>query len=308
MKKIIPALALLLVSAVLLATSSFAWFSMNTTVTVTGMEVTTKVSSNLLVAEYNTDDTGYATALDQTREALLEPVSTTNAVNFFYHANANIDGSGDAIDTTFVAYSEATVADPSNALADDDAGKTHYDAAFQSRYSVEAPYAVGNVAYGYIDYTMYLKATSDTDNSALNNTNINLLYNGAALTAGDQAWRVAVFKEAVSAGSNGSDVGSMTLVSILTVSGAANFTAGKAATSTTALGDVTYNTGAAIDNDVDAGETVYYKVVVRLWLEGEDNTCSNETYAALTSNYTLDLTFKLDTTSAAATNITSVAP
>ena len=143
MKKLIPALALLLVSAVLLATSSFAWFSMNTTVTVTGMEVTTKVSSNLLVAADNTDDTGYATALDQTREALLEPVSTTNAVNFFYHANANINGSGDALDTTFVAYSEATVAEPSNALADADAGKTHYDAAFQSRYSVETPYAVG---------------------------------------------------------------------------------------------------------------------------------------------------------------------
>lgn len=39
-KKIIPALAMLLISAVLMSTASFAWFSMNDTVTATGMTVT----------------------------------------------------------------------------------------------------------------------------------------------------------------------------------------------------------------------------------------------------------------------------
>ena len=54
MKKLIPALALLLVSAVMLATSSFAWFSMNTTVAVTGMSVTAKVNDNLQIAPSTT--------------------------------------------------------------------------------------------------------------------------------------------------------------------------------------------------------------------------------------------------------------
>ena len=38
MKKLIPAICLLLVSAVMLGTSTFAWFSMNATVAVTGKE------------------------------------------------------------------------------------------------------------------------------------------------------------------------------------------------------------------------------------------------------------------------------
>ena len=51
-KKLIPALCMLLISAVMLGTSTFAWFSMNTEVTATGMQV--KVKSNntfLLIGE-----------------------------------------------------------------------------------------------------------------------------------------------------------------------------------------------------------------------------------------------------------------
>lgn len=52
MKKLIPALAMLLVSAVLLGTSTFAWFSMNRTVTATGMKVKATSSSSLVIAQY----------------------------------------------------------------------------------------------------------------------------------------------------------------------------------------------------------------------------------------------------------------
>lgn len=41
-KKIIPALCMLLISAVLMGTSTYAWFSMNTTVSATDMKVTAK--------------------------------------------------------------------------------------------------------------------------------------------------------------------------------------------------------------------------------------------------------------------------
>ena len=108
MKKIIPALALLLVSAVLLATSSFAWFSMNTTVTVTGMEVRTKVSSNLQIKEDTLGsttriaDVNFTTAVDEsttyTTPALLEPVSTTTGKAFFFTTNAKSNGDAAADD------------------------------------------------------------------------------------------------------------------------------------------------------------------------------------------------------------------
>lgn len=48
-KKLIPAFCLLLVSAVLMGTSTFAWFSMNKTVTATGMQVTAKSDNPFLI-------------------------------------------------------------------------------------------------------------------------------------------------------------------------------------------------------------------------------------------------------------------
>ena len=54
-----------------------------------------------------------------------------------------------------------------------------------------------------------------------------------------------------------------------------------------------YNTAAVIDADIDAGVTRYYKMLVRVWLEGEDTTCNSQTYAALQNEWSLDLDFKL---------------
>lgn len=54
-KKIIPALVMLLVSAVLLSTASYAWFSMNTTVTATGMQVKATTASSLVIEDAQED-------------------------------------------------------------------------------------------------------------------------------------------------------------------------------------------------------------------------------------------------------------
>lgn len=48
-KKLIPAFCMLLISAVLMGTSTYAWFSMNKTVTANGMEVTAKSNSEFLL-------------------------------------------------------------------------------------------------------------------------------------------------------------------------------------------------------------------------------------------------------------------
>ncbi len=54
-KKLIPALCMLLISAVLMGTSTYAWFSMNTKVTATGMEVNAKSESQFLQIVAGTD-------------------------------------------------------------------------------------------------------------------------------------------------------------------------------------------------------------------------------------------------------------
>ncbi|MBO4468359.1 MAG: hypothetical protein J5766_03570, partial [Clostridia bacterium] len=56
MKKLIPALCMLLVSAILLGTSTYAWFSMSTEVSATGMEVT--AVSDAIFLEISNASTG----------------------------------------------------------------------------------------------------------------------------------------------------------------------------------------------------------------------------------------------------------
>lgn len=55
-RKLVPAFAMLLVSATVLASTTFAWFSMNNKVTATGMEVTAKANTQYLVIAKTAED------------------------------------------------------------------------------------------------------------------------------------------------------------------------------------------------------------------------------------------------------------
>ena len=83
-KAIVPALAMLLVSAVLLGTSTFAWFSMNDEVTVSGMQITAKSDQHyLIVGSTNNLDalqnkaTGNQTKVELKNSGSTDPLSTT---------------------------------------------------------------------------------------------------------------------------------------------------------------------------------------------------------------------------------------
>ena len=56
-KRLIPAVAMLLVSAMLLGTSTFAWFSMSRDVTATDMEITAKSDAIFLMIQGSEDAT-----------------------------------------------------------------------------------------------------------------------------------------------------------------------------------------------------------------------------------------------------------
>ncbi|MBR5987261.1 MAG: hypothetical protein IK037_01710, partial [Clostridia bacterium] len=205
LRKLVPAIVMLLVAAAFVGTSTYAWFSMNRIVDVTGMSVTTEVADSLLIAESNTE-ADFVKTLQQTRTGKLRPVSTVDGIAFFYTNPTNVKGNGDANTNTYVAYSEAAAGDPgsyTNESPDSTSGKTYYDAAFNSAYGVASP-AAGTVLYGYIDYTFYIKATNVTNTAEdLKLTTLNLLYNGAAVT--EKAWRVAVFAQTATAGNATND-------------------------------------------------------------------------------------------------------
>ncbi len=299
--KLIPALAMLLVSAVLVSTTTYAWFSMNNRVTVTGMTVKTRVSSNLLISE-DTTEANFTTAITQSRSALLEPASTTDGEAFWYTTNANADGSITS-GATYAAYDEVT----SLAVADTNANKVRYDRDFNSKYAIETanssavPYGT---AYAYIDYDFYLKATSTEDAQKVAMNFCNLKYNGGTIT--DKAFRVAVLATDGAVDAATAAAAAQSLKAIIAPSGAAYQTASSGVTSSTAVAAVSDLGTAVVIGTLDQSQVKYYKVTVRLWLEGEDKTCTNATFVELTENYTLDLSFILSSVSGVS-NIVSVA-
>lgn len=314
---------------------------MNKTVTVTGMEMKTKVGSNLLISD-NNYEADYSTAsLSQGRKALLEPVSSATGANGSFWYTVDALGNGDARTDEYTAYAEGTGLTSGTAIdlltatsqagqhpTTSGAGKAAYDATFNNTYtnsgaSAGATNAFQN-AYGYVDYVFYLKGTADSANQNIRMTKCNLLYNNAAIVNTgegkvvgdnvDKAWRAAVFCSSVTggAGEQASNATSTNLKAILTLDGAANQTSGKAVDSASSVnGTVSYNTWSDTTNNAIATladkATGYYMVTVRVWLEGEDTTCTSKTYAQLSETWKLDCEFSMDANKSAVTNIGSVA-
>ena len=283
MKKIMAAaIAMMTFSTAAAVTGTVAWFTANNLVNVTGMTVTTQVDGNLFIAGDNTSDDSYLATdtFEQVVSGKVEPVSTVNGVNWFYTKD-EVKGTG-AASATSVFHEYSSSAAPTDS--------TTYDNAFDEYYGIAH-------VVPYVDYAFYLKATASSASQKVSLTKVNLLYNNVALTGNDKAWRVAVYSQEVAQNTNSSTDG--TNRSILKLSDAAYFTTNKAVSAINGSGIASYdtvsnlNSEAVIGTIATAGATQRYKVVVRIFLEGEDTKCNNETYVTLTNNYTLDLTCKL---------------
>ena len=103
-RKLLPALSMLLISALLMGSSTFAWFSMNTTVTATGMQVEATAPKSLSIS--NAADgtfTNSVSSATSTKSTLI-PVSTADLTNWFYVKDAggiDYNNSEYTPDTTF---------------------------------------------------------------------------------------------------------------------------------------------------------------------------------------------------------------
>ena len=115
MKKLIPALCMLLVAAALLGTSTYAWFSMNETVTATGMSVTASAPTSLLISNTSaTSGFGSTVALkNDVTDAATEfvPVAYSGKCASWYKltdaAMATVNEAGKMVGVTAVADGEA---------------------------------------------------------------------------------------------------------------------------------------------------------------------------------------------------------
>lgn len=293
-KKLLSAVGMLTVSATMLISSTFAWFSLNKKASVQNMSLRVSTSSNLLISPDNASDATYDKELKKNIEALLAPSSTINGIDYFYTLDAAADGhkaKGPNDEYPFLKYMENETLD----VLDTYAEKSKYDKVFNLNYNISTANpetaAAFKTAYGYVDYVMYLKATSTEENQKIVMSKCNLLYKGEVLE--DKAWRAAILVQETNAKTQPASVGD--LVSIIAPTGAKNHNEGLAANTISSIGDISKdNEEVVIDNSIASGESKYYKVVVRVWIEGEDTTCTTEVYGNRTDKYTLDLEYKID--------------
>lgn len=363
-KIIIPALGMLLLSTAASVSGTVAWFSMNTSINVDGMQVTTKVSSNLQIASENVEANFSNEDLTLTRSGWLQPASSHTGVNFFYTTDALGNGAArEKAGNDFTAYNESATYDNQTAK------KAKYDEAFNNSYNFTHVDNDDNFCYGYIDYSFYLKGAASTENQNISLSYCDIKYDGREAGAGSAAWgaiqtawswRVALFAKettkntavadadaikyaadstntqktildfaksknqnevrAVKPEASENQLGegyysdpSLTTSAATAVpngstyyyqsTGAANPTAASDVDARTAVANA--NANAYVAQNLPQGETKYYRVVVRLWLEGEDVSCTSDTYAQLTNAWKLDIGFKLDGATAGVQNITT---
>lgn len=185
-KKLVPAVGMLAVSAMMLASSTYAWFTMNKEVSVTGMEVKAHAEEGLLINEVKlaTSATWDSQATAGSNTIALRPASTSDLTNW-WHANSKQfneeagigeldqtvdDGSGNyyanvsanntpTISDKTIVYDEASTTETDYATGNTKA-ETHVyykDASFgtASQYDDGEGY--------YVKYIYYLKSSGEDD-------------------------------------------------------------------------------------------------------------------------------------------------
>lgn len=93
MKKLVTSVCMLLTAAALLGSSTFAWFSMNNQVTATGMKVTAKADSGIVIKYAGDASATFKTKADvaQTTATELYPTSTVDLTNWYKATSSQKD-------------------------------------------------------------------------------------------------------------------------------------------------------------------------------------------------------------------------
>ena len=267
-RKLIPAFIMLLVSAVLMSTASFAWFSTNTQAKAEGMTVKIAAAKTLLIKDSTEQDTAYATSKNYGESKLsMAPLSAVTPAN----------------------ATDGTIAVPTFWMVKQGAagGILPNNAAFASDTEFET-----NTA-NYLTKTVNLRATGENNGeNGVGKITMTLNATEAAEKAINDSMRVMV------AVKNGNTV---TWYRFAPFGGAAikpiaNYTASpsEGADKVTLATDneVLTNVGAAVDIIPAATAETVYTVTYYIWFEGQDATCMANNATDL-QNITVSLVFDL---------------
>ena len=300
MKKLIPSFAMLLITAILLTTSTYAWFSMNTRVSATNMQVKAVAEQGILINEiatYNSTSWDNAATTNQTQGIHLHATSTANTVNWYVaHSKESNDSASATANTP-----NPKLVDGYHAL-----GTAPYTTAIETVQAAvagtsakqEVTYVdTGSSGYSdgegyYVKYTYYLKSSSDAITTSLSSGGQNLQIS-AEVTANDGNTLAVDAALRVGVVINGK------AYIFAPVSGATTtYYVNAGATATTA-----YTTAQATGVlTIPAVTSDGMEVNVYAWFEGEDAGLKTDNIIDVLDNITVSVSFELVTLNATATD------
>ena len=258
MKRLILTLGLLLVSAALLGTSTFAWFSMNKDVNITGMQVKATTPAYIYISS-NSDMSGRSNSVAApSTVTTVVPTSTVDLANWFVGTAATADAST-INGTGYVAKTSETV----------NVAQTYY---VQSPNNAVQNLKVKNITITYTD-----------DNASAINPALRIAVKCGDVTLFFAPLSTTNSGTAVKAAGTGADkTDTITFVKI-----------GSTDTSVAKTTNVTYNTKAEGDGNssviiADMAADTIYAVQVFVFFDGEDAACtSNNAVTLNTLNVTI---------------------
>lgn len=294
MKRIAASATMLAVSAAMLGTSTYAWFTMNKVVSVTNMQVRAKTEEGLLineVADYSSVYWDNEATANQTASnpVLLYPASTNDGATWYHGASksANDAAGATAANTKSVNLindNYTTLSDLTSITAfhaDAAAGTNAVRDAMGSSATAEAGY--------YVHYTYYLKSSSDAVNLGTTANDMNVYIksvtatpNGGASGDLNKSLRVGILMKT-----------SGTFYIYAPISGyTSEYYVAAGATKTQPIAG---NAATATDlGTLPSVGTNGTPVEVYLWYEGEDANCKSVNATAATlDNIDVDIDFEL---------------
>ena len=272
MKKIIPSICMLLVTAVLMGTSTYAWFSMNKTVTATGMKVSASTSANLIISEnkitkFDSTNNKYTISFGDTVPTALTPVSSADGKNFY------------------VATQEADKPNASGLKTGAQFEKQEQAAVNPTTYWVTKTAHIG--VKGVTDLG---KLSVNISASANNKPSVNVTDDAKAIY---KALRFAVYYKAEDAEASASVIFSGDLDSSKTPRQWKGAIDAKDVTATDATREETTVIAATeIPGINELKANTDYEIIIVVWLEGQDEACfADNTNAAAAIFNGLDVSF-----------------
>jgi len=331
-KKIASAAAMLLLSTAMLGTATYAWFTMNKEVSVTGMELKAHSEEGLLINEVKLatsstwDDAAQAAATATGFE--LRPASTSNLTTW-WHANskkssdeAGVDATGDTVvvdASTNAIYTNISdisdhvdIGDENTIVTGTNGQATGNTKAETHVYYTDASYGTsGSYQNGegyYVKYTYYLKSSGQAE---LNVSELKAqvkatLKEGGTAAALDNSLRVGIkygstgmkifapVKNTVASPNGTETTGPNTSYGVTNVvTGLTSDTVTPVVASATGQ----YTAYTAINTSAETIPSVTTDgapVYVYVWFEGEDTNCMSDNLTATLNAYDIDINFKVE--------------